>query len=190
MSIIFKRDEHRHTHSLLETESCIVCGNEVFRPQRTEREDSDGCFRLYNDADDIFDISMSEAISFLALPFLSSIAANILSGIAVNNTLWLKRAVHAGYLHCAVHNTKDGYYFSLNELEKFRDNILAFGGIDPLDKDEIRQYAQNTLLNLVLKDALKSNAKIFKPAFEDDYSKRFFDIMTGIGGLELNDKSE
>jgi hypothetical protein len=182
MSIIFKRDEHRHTHSLLETESCIVCGNEVFRPQRTERENSDGCFRLYNDADDIFDISMSEAISFLAFPFLSS--------IAVNNTLWLKRAVHAGYLHCAVHNTKGGYYFSLNELEKFRDNILAFGGIDPLDKNGIRQYAQNTLLNLVLKDVLESNAKIFKPAFEDDYSKRFFDIMAGIGGLELNDESE
>ena len=182
MSIIFKRDEHKHTHCLLETESSIVCGNEVFKPQRTERENSDGHFRLYNDVDEIFDISTGEAICFLALPFLG--------GIAVNNTLWLKRAVHAGYLHGAVHNTKDGYYFSLNELEKFRDNILAFGGIDPLSKDKIKQYAQNTLLNLVLKDALKNNAKIFKPAFEDDYSKRFFDIMLEIGGLEFVPESE
>jgi len=148
-----------------EAETCVVCGDEVVRPLRMTRTvEEDECYpNGCGCTNAIYDITMKEAKTYLGKH--RGKPKDEFSFEFVNE-LWLKRAIHAGLLHGAIYGTGD-YYFDLYELDKLRENIIAYGGADPLNKGDARKIVCDSV----------NNIGTFEPAFNDEYGRHFYEVI-------------
>ncbi|MBQ8950763.1 MAG: hypothetical protein IJ065_06300 [Eubacterium sp.] len=160
MSLIFTRKDDKNGYRF-KAASGVLCGDKF---QQTCVCDDDEDKKCYGAVDEVYDIEMGDAISYLGRPRGKKPRDE---GFAFVNRLWLKRAIHAGLLHGCIYETGK-YYFSLNELDKLRKNILAYDGIDPLDEMAVADY--------VFRNG-EGKVEIPLPNNADDYDKRFHDIL-------------
>jgi len=125
MSLVFTKSESNDT--LNTTGAVIVCGNELKHLATLSSMPSP------ENASDIYDMSIVDAEDYLGSNHFN------LEGFPFVNRLWLKRCIHAGLLHGVMYDRGD-YFFSMNELNKLRENIIICGGTDPLDMKAMREY--------------------------------------------------
>ena len=167
MSLIFSRKEGDHKFI---AQSGILCGNKI-ESLIPCFDDEDENEKIYGTVDEIYDISIDEAWSYLGL----SKHQKPDEGFNFVSKLWIKRAVHAGLLHAAFGNIHctDDYFFSLQELDKLRKNMKlyrkdAYNFVDPLNEDDVHEFKQRFDNDSQLVQSIRDNP---------DYDCQFFDFV-------------
>lgn len=112
MSIIFTR-EHTKDNNVF-TEKTGVLFGDTFK----EAANVSNSERNYGKIEDVYDISMDEAIVYLRRNFHSFVCS-----------FWLKKCIHAGILHGAVFEPSGDYFFSIKEIEQLHKIIDEKGNI-------------------------------------------------------------
>ena len=153
MSLIFTRKDDDNGYRF-KAVSGVLCGDKFQHTCVCDEGEDEKC---YGAVDEVYDVDMDDAISYLGI----TRGKPHDEGFAFINKLWLKRAIHAGLLHGCIYETGN-YFFSLYELDKLRENILAYDGIDPLNKTVVADYTAN---------------HVAVPKCRDDYGVRFFECV-------------
>lgn len=169
MSLIFSRKEGDRRFI---AQSGVLCGSKI-EPLILCFDDEDESEKIYGTVDEIYDISIDEARSYLGL----SRHQQSDKGFDFVSKLWIKRAVHAGLLHAAFGNIHctDDYFFSLQELDKLRKNMKLYhkdaseyNFVDPLNEDDVHEFKQRFDDDSQLVRSIRDNP---------DYDCQFFDFV-------------